>query len=114
MIARDEERDVDRRLWHIGKEVPVAIILAIAVQTFGAVWWFANLSAKVDNIDSKVMGLTQSSVTAAEARGATEINQMRNIEQDRRISELEKEMRNLSQQHQQMMMMFRGNNGGRR
>jgi len=109
----EEYHDVDRRLWHIGKEIPLAIILAIGLQTFGAVWWFANLSAKVDNIDAKVVGLTQSTVTAAEARGATEINQMRNIEQDRRISELEKELRNLIQQHQQAMMMFR-NNGGRR
>jgi hypothetical protein len=34
--------------WHLDKKVPIAIITAIAVQTFGIVWWAATLSARVD------------------------------------------------------------------
>jgi len=71
------------------------------------------LSAKVDNLDAKVAAMAASVVTVAEARGSNELNSHRNIEQDRRIGELEKELRALTNQHQQMVMMFR-NNGGRR
>jgi len=114
MSEIDEERDVDRRTWHVDKTIPLAIITAIAAQTFGAVWWFANLSAKVDNIDAKVATLSASAVTAAEARGSNELNSHRNIEQDRRIGELEKELRSRANQHQQMVMMYQRSNGGAR
>lgn len=108
------ERAEERRLWHIGKEIPLAIIVAIGLQTFGVVWWFANLSAKVDNIDAKVAALSASAVTAAEARGSNELNSHRNIEQDRRIGELEKQLRTLENQHQQMVLMFQRNGAHRR
>jgi hypothetical protein len=38
----------DPQGWHLDKRVPIAIITAIAVQTFGIVWWAATLSARVD------------------------------------------------------------------
>jgi hypothetical protein len=38
----------DSQGWHLDKRVPIAIITAIAVQTFGIVWWAATLSARVD------------------------------------------------------------------
>ena len=43
----------DDRHWHLDKRIPVAIITAIALQTFGAVWWAASLSARVDVLESR-------------------------------------------------------------
>lgn len=37
-----------RQAWHIGKEVPLAMIFAIALQTFAAVWWAATITGRVD------------------------------------------------------------------
>jgi Tfp pilus assembly protein PilO len=33
--------------WHLDKRVPVALILALCVQTGTAIWWAAGLSADV-------------------------------------------------------------------
>lgn len=38
----------NRRKWYIGKEIPVATLLVLAVQTAGVVWWAASTSARVD------------------------------------------------------------------
>lgn len=35
--------------WHLDKRVPIALILTLAVQTGGMVWWAASISARVDN-----------------------------------------------------------------
>ncbi len=37
--------------WHLDKRVPVALLLAIVIQTVGAVWWAASLSARVDALE---------------------------------------------------------------
>lgn len=33
--------------WHLDKRVPLALILAILVQTAGAMWWAATISERV-------------------------------------------------------------------
>ena len=40
--------------WHFDKRVPIAILLAILVQTGGAIWWAATISARVDRLDEMV------------------------------------------------------------
>jgi len=37
-----------RRQWHLGKEVPLATIFVLMVQTAGVIWWAASTAAKVD------------------------------------------------------------------
>lgn len=36
--------------WHVGKEVPVATIVVLLIQTAGVIWWAASTSAKVDYV----------------------------------------------------------------
>lgn len=49
----------DRREgWHVGKEIPLAMIFAILVQTMGAIWWAAVLSTKLDDLSYQVAALT--------------------------------------------------------
>lgn len=38
----------DNRKWHIGKEIPIATIVVLVIQTAGVIWWAASTSAKVD------------------------------------------------------------------
>jgi uncharacterized coiled-coil protein SlyX len=33
--------------WHLDRKVPLALILALLLQTAGMVWWAASLSSKV-------------------------------------------------------------------
>jgi len=42
-----DERRKDQK-WHVGKEIPIAVLLAVVAQTFGGIWWAASLSAKID------------------------------------------------------------------
>ena len=45
----EENIEKDRvRGWHVGKEIPLAIIIVIIIQTAGVIWWAASTSAKVD------------------------------------------------------------------
>ncbi len=37
--------------WHLDKKVPIAIILAIVVQTCALVWWAAKLDARVSTLE---------------------------------------------------------------
>jgi len=34
--------------WHLSKSVPITFILAIALQTFGVIWYMSNLDANVE------------------------------------------------------------------
>lgn len=45
-----EEVTIEKeRLWHISKNVPVALLFAILMQTAGVVWWASSMAAKVNN-----------------------------------------------------------------
>lgn len=46
----EDERAASGGHWHMGKEVPIAIIVAIIVQTAGVIWWAASTAAKVEFI----------------------------------------------------------------
>ena len=48
MLLEDEEK-LNSRKWRFGKEIPLAIVGAIALQTVGVVWSAATLNAKVEN-----------------------------------------------------------------
>ena len=43
--------------WHLDKRVPVALIIAILLQTAGAIWWAANISSRVDHVERRTVSL---------------------------------------------------------
>lgn len=45
--------------WHVGKEIPIALIATIAFQTIGLIWWAATITAKVDSLSFQVASLTE-------------------------------------------------------
>lgn len=46
--------------WHLDKRLPIALIITIAVQTAGLVWWAASLSSRVDEQARRVTALESS------------------------------------------------------
>ena len=63
----EEEVSVRGERWHVGKEIPVAVILAFFLQTVGAVWWAATLTAKIEELSYQVAALTVDKYTKSDA-----------------------------------------------
>jgi len=61
----ENKRETDK--WHVGKEIPVAVILAFFLQTVGAVWWAATLTAKIEELSYQVAALTVDKYTKGDA-----------------------------------------------
>lgn len=55
--------------WHLDKKVPLALILTMALQTLGVIWWAASLSTRVDHQERQIVSLVSAEQqTKAEAR----------------------------------------------
>ena len=46
--AREANQEAAVRHWHVGKEVPIATIVVLVLQTCAVIWWAANTAAKVE------------------------------------------------------------------
>lgn len=91
--------------WHLDKRIPIALIMAVVVQTIGAVWWAATISAQVE-AGSVERARLEERITASErainllttqsARGEERIEQtMRLLERvESKLDELITETRN--------------------
>lgn len=76
----------DNGPWHLDKRVPIALIMALLVQTSGAVWWAASISGTVeeqgrvsvrhetrmDRYDTQMQGLRDTASSQAVAMGRLE------------------------------------------
>lgn len=45
--------DTSDSQWHMDKKVPIALILAIIMQTGGMVWWAASASERLNALERK-------------------------------------------------------------
>lgn len=55
---------VGREPWHLDKKVPLALIMAMALQTLGVIWWAASLSTRVDHQERQIIALNASDAQA--------------------------------------------------
>jgi Tfp pilus assembly protein PilO len=87
----DDLDEMDRResRWHVGKEIPIAVLLMLAVQTAGGIWWAASLSQKLDSVISQVAELRAERYTKEDARRDMELMKVRDTELERRIASME-------------------------
>ena len=96
---------VDRRSperWHVGKEVPIAVLFTLVVQTGGGIWWLAQLSAKIDSAISTLAEFRIERYTREDARRDLELV-MAVIEQQRqRDQDLERRMALVEAAHERM------------
>lgn len=88
----DEFRESSRRSrdrWHVGKEIPIAVLVMLAMQTGGGIWWAATLSQKLDSVIAQVAEMKHERYTKEEARRDLELMRVRDTELERRIGNLE-------------------------
>ena len=64
-----EDRRTDQ--WHVGKEIPIAMLFALIAQTGAAIWWAASFSAivttKLDDLANQVAAITADKYTQHDA-----------------------------------------------
>ncbi len=54
--------------WNLDKRVPIALILAILMQTAAGVWWAASQTARLDTQERRVTVLESNNSKMAEAQ----------------------------------------------
>lgn len=52
-MTRRRRTTLDDSNWHLDKKVPIALILAMAMQTAGVVWWGATTSERLSALERK-------------------------------------------------------------
>ena len=76
MSEEDKPKTGDRRreYWHVGKEVPLALIAAMLLQTGSAIWWARGQVARDDDHDRRIVSLEheRDSVRSAERMAVIE------------------------------------------
>lgn len=79
--------------WHLDKNVPIGLILALLVQTAGMVWWSASLNSQVgeherrllsieatDDHRGREMNAIEGRLASLEATGDAQLGTLRRIE----------------------------------
>jgi hypothetical protein len=76
--------------WHVGKEVPLAMIAGMLLQTGGVIWWAASLSVKIDYVSAQIIELKSEKQININAQRDVALATQRIDELDRRVINLEK------------------------
>lgn len=92
-MSEDAQWDgADRRKqekWHVGKEVPIAVLFTLVVQTGGGIWWLAQVSSKIDYAIATMQEFKAERYTRDDARRDRELAAQRDAEHDRRLAAIE-------------------------
>ena len=64
--------------WHLDKRVPIALIVAIVVQTFAIGWWVASENARVTSLENGA-ALMHEEITKLETARESTALQMQSI-----------------------------------
>lgn len=51
--------------WRIEKNIPLTLLGALLIQTFGAIWWASSVSHRLDDQDRRIRDIVQVSRTVA-------------------------------------------------
>ncbi len=93
MSAQGHEDDLveprRRERWHVGKEIPIAVMLTLLVQTGGIVWWAATVSGKLDSVMAQVSELRSERYTKNDAQRDQALVQQQFRDMERRVATLE-------------------------
>lgn len=88
--------------WHIGKEIPLALVVAVIIQTIFFVIWLSNLSSSVGNVTSTLAEFKTERYTRDDARRDRELMEQKMAlgsqaasEAIRRIGDLESRVQQL-------------------
>ena len=90
----EQERNQQER-WHVGKEIPLAVLFAFTIQTAGIVWWAATFQAEFKNLVRQVEGIAARQFTQKDGAILTAETKLKYVEQDRRLDFLEGRVKEL-------------------
>lgn len=78
--------------WHVGKEIPLSLVLGLVIQTAVLAGWAQGVSSKVDKAIESLAEFRQERYTQGDARRDFTSLQIRDVEHDRRLSDLERRL----------------------
>lgn len=90
-----EQPQVEREHWHLDKRVPLALILALLIQTSGMVWWAATIQAEGRALQDRVLVLEQQSINDRQIGERLARVEERLASQGEDISNIERYLRQL-------------------
>ena len=99
-------RGIDRRehpKWHVGREVPLALIFTILVQTGAGVWFMSQLSSKVDRALEQLSEFKAERYTKEDARRDRELYIQSTRDLERRLNDVEAAGRTRMLEHEAAM-----------
>jgi hypothetical protein len=91
-VADSTENRRDDR-WHVGKEIPIALIAMLMIQSAGAIWWAATQSAKMDALTAMVAEFRAAQYTQNDAHRDLALTTLRIDDLVRRTELLETSVR---------------------
>lgn len=50
----EEDREYEQS-WHLDKKIPIALILAIGIQSAAGIWWAASTNARVEHLERQIV-----------------------------------------------------------
>lgn len=97
--SNEEWSGVERRAhsrWHVGREIPIAVLFMLMLQTGGGVWWLAQMSSKIDRAVETLAEFKAERYTKDDARRDRELllslmnaAERRQSDYDRRMAQIE-------------------------
>ena len=91
--------DNEKQGWHVGKEIPIAILAALFLQSGGVIWWAATLNARIERLSQQVSDMSANAFTIKASIGMGELYRQRDMEQDRRLRTLEERVHDMEAKH---------------
>ena len=88
-----ENRRDDR--WQVGKEIPIALIVMLLIQSAGAIWWAATQSAKMDALTTMVADFRAAQYTQNDAHRDLALTTLRIDDLARRTELIETSVRGM-------------------
>lgn len=88
--------------WHIGREIPIAVLIVLLVQTGGAVWWASKMDSRIQTIADQFNRFDIERYTKEDARRDRELFSQMFKTNEILITQFDRRMQNIEGQHEQM------------
>lgn len=93
MTRQQDMSPTNRERWHVGKEIPLALIVMLMIQTGTGIWWAATQSAKLDSLAVMMSDFKSTQYTQADNRRDMAVIAAQHMEFQRRLEALERQRR---------------------
>ena len=88
--ASDLEEIKEKQRWKLDKQVPIAVIMTILLQSFAGIWWLSGLEHSVQDHERRI--IAQESIKVAERMAVVEMEMKENhelqLEMNRKLDRL--------------------------